>query len=739
MVENSPDFIYVFQPTPVPHFKYVNPSVLSITGYTPEECYAEPGLPIKMIHPADRSIFESLWLFPQPVGAPIILRLIRKDNKEIWTEQRNTVIYDKDGNVNVIVGLLRDVTNQVHTEKHLRQSEQRLRSFIDHSTDGIALIDETGRVVEWNQSEERFTGLKRQEVLGRPIWDVLHQILPKKERSPSKYEQIKKNMRQFSKTGQAVWLNKLRNHYLPQPDGKYRIIQGLAFPIRTGKGFMTGKISRDITTETTTQKLMEQKLRMDYQLFQNIIEFLPDATLVINNKQQVIAWNRAIEIMTGISKENIIGKGNYLYASPFYGMPRPMLIDFAFLNGEAAEIYKSIERKGLTVYHETYVPSVFKGKGAYLWGTASPLYDDKGNLIGAIESIRDMTDHKNTEEQLKYLSLYDSLTGLYNRSYFEQEMSRIENSRHTRAGIIVCDLDNLKLVNDIMGHNAGDTMIVVAANVIRAAFREEDTVARIGGDEFAILLPDCDRTTVESAAKRIKNCIKRYNATNPKIPLSISIGFAARDSASKTSMREIFKEADNNMYREKLYNPRNNHKAVVETLKKILEERDICTGKHAARLKKLVASLASVLGLPGEKITALKLLAQFHDIGKIYISDNILNKPGPLNHEEIIEMQRHCELGGRIVLSVPELAPIADWIRKHHEWWNGKGYPFEIKGENIPLECRILAIADAYDAMTSDRPYRKAMTHEQAVAELKKFAGIQFDPELVTKFLEIIK
>ena len=135
-------------------------------------------------------------------------------------------------------------------------------------------------------------------------------------------------------------------------------------------------------------------------------------------------------------------------------------------------------------------------------------------------------------------------------------------------------------------------------------------------------------------------------------------------------------------------------------------------------------------------MTDLRLLAQFHDIGKVGIPDRILLKPGALEPDEVIEMRRHCEIGHRIAQSSPDLLPVADWVLKHQEWWNGGGYPLGLAGERIPIECRILSIADAYDAMTSDRPYRKAMSHAAAVAELRRCAGSQFDPELVELFIE---
>ncbi|MFX4262031.1 CHASE4 domain-containing protein [Pelotomaculum propionicicum] len=364
-------------------------------------------------------------------------------------------------------------------------------------------------------------------------------------------------------------------------------------------------------------------------------------------------------------------------------------------------------------------------------------YDEDNNLLAIEGIVRDVTARRQAEEQLRHLSLHDPLTGLYNRAYFEQEMRRAEVGRKYPVCIVVCDVDGLKLVNDTLGHEKGDSLLVAAAGVIKSSFRESDMVARIGGDEFAVLFSEGGEDTVKQACGRIGKAIENYNSTNPELPLSISVGFAVKTDPD-TSMNEIFKVADNNMYREKLHCSQSGRSAIVQTLKKALEARDFITEGHAERLQDLVTGLARAISMPESKITELRLLAQFHDIGKVGIPDSILFKRGPLTSEEAREMQRHSEIGHRIAMSAPDLAPIAEFILKHHEWWNGTGYPLKLKGQNIPLECRILAIADAYDAMTSDRPYRKAMPHEDAIAEINRCKGVQFDPELVPVFIKLL-
>ena len=355
----------------------------------------------------------------------------------------------------------------------------------------------------------------------------------------------------------------------------------------------------------------------------------------------------------------------------------------------------------------------------------------------ALALSRNVTDRKRMEAQLTHLSLHDALTGCYNRTFFEEEMRRYEMQREKAVSLLMCDVDGLKIVNDSLGHKIGDDVLKSAADILRQSFRPGDVISRIGGDEFVVLLTPNSVKACENACHRIKKHVQKYNLLHPTLPLSLSLGYAV-SRQSPVDMNAMFKEADNNMYREKLHQKNSARSTIVQGLVKALEVRDFITEGHGDRLQDLVENFARSLDLPENSLPDLRLLAHFHDIGKVGIPDNVLFKPGPLNADERTIMQKHCEIGHRIAMSTPDLAPIAGWILKHQEWWNGCGYPLGLMEDAIPLECRILSIVDAFDAMTHDRPYRQALSQTNAIAELHRCAGTQFDPHLVNQFVKLL-
>jgi len=262
------------------------------------------------------------------------------------------------------------------------------------------------------------------------------------------------------------------------------------------------------TLERKNRQLSETHRRLE-----SILELLPDATFAIDTQRRVILWNRAAEEMTGLKKEEILGRGDYAYAVPFYGIQRPLLVDLLLGDNREWEAkYRSIQRKGDVLYGEGYAPQAYGGRGLHFWTAVSLLYDDQGRVAGAVQCIRDIGERRNLEEKLRHLGTRDALTGLYNRSFFEEEMQRLEEEGILPVSIIVADVDSLKIVNDALGHGCGDELLRRVASVLRSQLRPSDVVARIGGDEFAVILPHTGREAAEEVVRRVSSAMEEENA-----------------------------------------------------------------------------------------------------------------------------------------------------------------------------------------------------------------------------------
>ncbi|HZK33610.1 MAG TPA: diguanylate cyclase, partial [Tissierellaceae bacterium] len=297
-------------------------------------------------------------------------------------------------------------------------------------------------------------------------------------------------------------------------------------------------------------------------------------------------------------------------------------------------------------------------------------------------------------------------------------------------------INGLKLINDAFGHEAGDNMIIRTAALLKNSIRNTDILSRIGGDEFAIFLPNTASEVVQKIIDRIINDSMEINrnTSDPTMKISISLGSSTRKSIND-SVEDTIKLAEDDMYKNKLFEHKSTHTNLVDSIKDSLIERGEESEESMWRLESLANHMITRLELNKDLREKLMLLVAVHDIGKIAIDTEVLNKKDPLTPEEWKIIKKHPEMGYRIAMASIELAAVAEYILSHHERWDGKGYPEGLKGEEIPLLSRIVAIVDAYDAMLTDKPYRKKLTKEQAVEELKKNAGTQFDPELVESFV----
>ena len=467
---------------------------------------------------------------------------------------------------------------------------------------------------------------------------------------------------------------------------------------------------------------IERKLRASEEKYREILSSIEEGYYECDLEGNLTFFNDATCRMYGYSREEFTGISyKKLYKDP----------------ERVFEKFNQVYETGLPETGFTLEMLHSDGSIAYVEISISPMRAGDGTVCGFRGMARDITERMMFLKQLEYYSMHDQLTGLYNRTYFEEELRRLSKSRDYPISMISADVNGLKVINDTMGHDHGDQLLQAAAIVLKDSLRGADVLARVGGDEYAAILPNTDERIATKVISRIRQKTRQYCDEHPDLYLSLSLG-AATTHDSTTSFTELFKRADDEMYRDKFTPSSSARNKIVKSLMDALNDKDYIADGHGKRLAVLCRKVGNKMGLSQRQQADLALLAQVHDLGKVGIPDQILFKAEPLNDHEWNIIRQHPEKGYRIALSSNFLSGVASLILKHHERWDGSGYPLALKGREIPVECRIFAIADAYDAMTNVKPYSQAKTGEEAVAELNCCAGHQFDPEIVSIFAAVL-
>lgn len=473
-----------------------------------------------------------------------------------------------------------------------------------------------------------------------------------------------------------------------------------------------------------------------------------------------------------------------------------------FIPEEAREKVKTIFTKLVNddiepmEYVENAVLTKSGGERLIAWHN-TVLKDEQGKIIATLSSGEDITERKNTEKKaealnrelikankkLKNLVLQDPLTGLYNHHYLE-EILVAELSRARRYAIslslVMIDIDYFKSVNDSYGHRFGDLILKQFAAQLKRMVRKYDSVIRFGGEEFVVVSPGTDIFSTLSMSQRILDAINLYNFGNNRQTVKLKLSIAAvsypenrvlgamdlvelaeriMDKVKQSGGNRVYTLADLTDARhttrgirlatdvETLRNKINKlTKRSNETLKeaifalaRTIESKDHTTGEHVERTVRYATEIAQGLGLSSEEIERIKQGCILHDLGKVGVNENILSKKGRLTRTEFAEIKKHPQTGANILRPIKFMHDVIPLILYHHERWDGKGYPVGLKGEDIPIGARIISVADVYQALTANRPYRKALPKKKAIEIIKKGSGTQFDPVVVNQFLEIIQ
>ncbi|EJO5347615.1 diguanylate cyclase [Clostridium botulinum] len=594
---------------------------------------------------------------------------------------------------------LRIQYNQIiESEKKLSESEHKNRTIIKSIPDLLFVVDDKGYFVDCMGNNDNFLLMSKKDFIGKSIWEIfpnnLSELAYKKMKLVLKYGTVQSFEYKLDISKKELYF-------------EIRMIKNNEREILA--------ISRNVTLK----KQNELKIKMNEEKYKTLISEMQQGLVLFegsdNEKEKVINYklvdaNASYEKLMGLKKEYILGKTFY---DMFPNMKENLIkkIENVAITGQSIKYQRYIQEKNK--YYEVVI------------------YRPKKFQFAAI--LTDITERKQMENKLEYLSYNDQLTGLYNRRYFERQLTKLDVKENLPLTIVMADVNGLKLVNDSFGHVAGDELLKKVGQVIKKGCRDNDIIARLGGDEFVILLPKTGTCETEEIMKNIKK-IALQEAVGV-IDISVSLGYGTKKNQEE-KIEEILKKAEDYMYKKKLFEGPSMRGKIIKAIISTLHEKNKREEEHSHRVSNLCYHMGKNLGLPEGEIEELKTIGLLHDIGKIAIEDNILNKPGKLTNEEWKEIKRHPEIGYRILSTVNDMLEISEYTLYHHERWDGKGYPKGLKGQEIPLQSRIITIIDAYDAMTSKRSYRNALSEEVAIEELKLNAGIQFDPDLTRIFVQ---
>lgn len=589
------------------------------------------------------------------------------------------------------------------TREELLLHISRLEAIMDSLPFDVWMKDKDGRYLIVNQSIIDDTGYSEADIIGKSDYDLYDKHTAEVYVSgDSKVIETKTSDLFLSSITRGIYEEYKKPLY--DEDGNLQGIMGF---------------SKNVTqNEINRNELIQSEER-----FRTIFEEAPLGIAIFDRETGYATQvNARYAEIVGRSKEEVIRMDWRLYSHP----------DEIEENQHRIELLLNDKITGFSMNKRFIKPN---GEEVWVSMTVTPFRSSEHMDHCHLCMIEDITARKKAEEEILYLSYYDQLTGLYNRRYYEEELKRMNSSRNLPITLVLADVNGLKLTNDAFGHALGDNLLKKVAQVFKKECRAEDIIARIGGDEFVFLLPRTTGAEAKIIIERINHSISEKQKEH--IICSVSFGWATKSSQNE-DIRKIFMKAEDYMYRNKLAESSSMQNETIKLITKTLYQKNRREQLHCERVGKLCELIGNAMRLGPEAVRELKMAGLLHDIGKIGIDETLLNKKGKLTDSEWRDMKRHPEIGYHILKSVNEFAPIAKYVLHHHERIDGRGYPRQLKDEDIPLQSKIISIADAYDAMTSHRPYREDLNLPEVVEELKNNAGTQFDPDVLKVFIDQI-
>lgn len=479
---------------------------------------------------------------------------------------------------------------------------------------------------------------------------------------------------------------------------------------------------RTIELEVTNYALTESKDQLSL-----LLDSTAEAIYGIDREGYCTFCNNSCIRMLGYNEQrDLIGKNMHL------------LIHYKNRNGEIipdnqCQICQTI-KTGIGTHVEDAVFWKADGTCFDVEYYSYPQHKDE-KIIGAVITFLDNTERKKNEAHIKHLSDHDFLTNLYNRRFFEESMKNFDMLENLPIAIIFGDVNGLKLTNDIFGHIAGDELLKKTGEVLKKICREDDIVARMGGDEFAILLPKTEAKEIEKIVDRVKRELSKEKIA--AIKCSMSLGYDIKTTIDQ-DIEMILKNAEDIMYKEKIFAREAINTNMITTITEALYDKCPYEKQHSINVSRICKKIGKALNLSETEVKRLEEAGRLHDIGKIVLDPQILNKNEKLTDEELIKFQQHAAVGYRILNLFDDTLDLAESVLHHHERWDGTGYPKGLKGEEIPIMARIIGLADRYDEMTIGMFEEKPRGHSEVLEEIMNQSEKQFDPQIVSIFIKMI-
>jgi len=627
-------------------------------------------------------------------------------------------IKDTDNQIIGVTAFARDVSERERSAKALRDEKEKALEYLNIAAVMIIVLDANGNVTLINRAGCEILGYEEKDILGKNWFD---HFLPKNLIKPVK--EVFNDV--FNK---RTLLNKQYENAIVNAKGEERQISWYNSVLYDSDANIVGVLSSG--EDITESKIMTEKLKDSELRYRELINNL-DAGIVIHaSDTSIISFNKRAEEILGLSYDELHGVTAASSKFQFVNSTGDVL------KYEDYPVNVLIRNKRPIKDYLVGVKHIHDEGVVWAYVNGISLFDTDGNIKEIVISFVDITEEKMKQDQILHLSNHDYLTNLYNRRYFVDTYKVLDNEAYYPLGVMMIDVNGLKIINDAFGHDAGDVALKKVSDILQKSCRGQDVVCRIGGDEFAVILPNITKTDLETINKSIH--AEAMNNDVENVSLSLATGYEIKTKAQKGDLDEILKTAENQMYRHKLaegISIRNNAiKAILKTLTNKYKYERI----HSERVSDLCKQMGEALNLNAEDIKELEMAGMYHDIGKISIPDAILNKPERLSEDEFEIIKTHPEISYQILRAADEYSDLAIHALYHHERWDGKGYPTGKRGTEIPLFSRIICIIDAYEAMTADRVYKEKLSEDEAVTEIIRCSGSQFDERIAKIFVQKI-